>query len=116
GTARVAFEQVSLWSVGKTLRDQAGTVAFRAPNHVAVRVEWIPAETEVQYQFGADAVIVLHEGAAERTAALGVFTTTLDEAIDDAEQEIGPGIAAITGPAESEIAVLPESVDQVDLH
>ncbi len=30
--------------------------------------------------------------------------------------KIGPRIAAVTRPAKSEIAILPKSVDQVDLH
>src|SRR5260370_25221797 len=79
-------------------------------------MERIPAKAQIQHQLGGGAVIVLNKHAAEGTAPLGMLTATLNKAIDDAEQEIGAGIAAVASAAEAEIAVLPESVDQVHLH
>ena len=79
-------------------------------------MERIPAHAEVEHQAGADAIVVLEEQAAKCAAPGRVFAAALDEAIDSAQHEIGPRIAAVARPAEAEVAILPERIDQIHLH
>src|SRR5262249_15506169 len=114
--ARIALVQIARRRVDEFLRREVWSVAFRASQRVAVRMEWILADPQVQNQAGADAIIVLKEQAAESAAPVGVFVAVLNEPVYSSDHEIGPRIVAIARPTETVIAVLAERIDQVHLH
>src|ERR1700730_8993019 len=79
-------------------------------------MERVPTHAQVQHKARRDTVVILQEKTAESAAPLRVFTAALNKAIDEAGHEVRTRIAAVTGPAEAELAVLAESIDEVHLH